>query len=126
MANGRTVTLHVSCPFCSKVSDLEVQEDNLYDYQNGAGILEAFPRMNQFERELIISGICFNCQEKTFNTPAPGHEAEWGEMITECGCCGAPIWEKDIPEGSPIICPCCGYPGDDADDERPLDTPDFR
>ena len=103
-----------SCPFCEKMSRLSYRPESLIAYRNGMNIIEAFPEMNKFERELLISGICFDCQEKTFNTPAPGHEAEWGEMITECGCCGSPIWEKDIKEGEPIVCPCCYYPGDEA------------
>lgn len=117
--------LEISCPFCKKMSKLEYDSAGLSAYNAGASIMEAFPEMNSFERELIISGMCFDCQERTFNTPAPGHEAEWGEKITECGCCGSPIWRKDIKEGQPVVCPCCGYPGVDTD-EDPLGTPDFK
>lgn len=104
-----------SCPFCNKTSRLSYRPEDLQAYRSGKNIREAFPKMNSFERELLISGICFDCQEQVFNTPAPGHEAQWGDRITECGCCGAPIWEKDITEGSSIVCPCCGYSGADAD-----------
>lgn len=79
----------------------------------GTPIGVAFKGLDNFSREVLISGVCNSCQEKTFNTPAPGNEAAFGKNIGECKCCGSPLWEKDVDEEGNVECPCCGCDQDD-------------
>lgn len=66
----------------------------LAQYNAGENIMRAFGDKNPFERELIMTGMCFECQENVFSRPAPGNEEKWGSYLGECECCGAPIYEK--------------------------------
>lgn len=58
-----------------------------------------------FQREVFISGMCYDCQEKVFHRPAPGHEEAWGNPVAECTECGCPLYQKDVDEKK---CPQCG------------------
>lgn len=71
-------------------------------------VCEVFPNLDAWDRESLISGMCRDCQEKIFHRPAPGHEFAWGRQVAECGCCGTPLWEKDIGSDGHIVCPTCG------------------
>ena len=100
--------LEKKCPFCSATSGVEVDESAYANYMAGKNILHAFPKMSKFDRELIISGMCYECQEKTFHTPMPGNEEKWGEMLGSCECCDAPIYSKMDDKGGYYECGCCG------------------
>lgn len=99
------------CPFCGKKTEVEVKEKEISAYNRGANILRAFPNMSKFDREVIISGMCYDCQEKTFHTPTPEHEAEWGESLMDCDCCGTPIYSiKDKTDDGGYVCHSCRLP----------------
>lgn len=87
-------TINAQCPGCGKISAVDVDDMQYLAYQNGARIEDAFPLMNPFSREVLLSGYCFSCQENIFNRPAPGNEAAWGKYIGECDCCGSPLYEN--------------------------------
>ncbi len=54
------------CPFCGKIQDIEVDILGLLAWEDGACVQKAFPNLSDSEREVIISGICFDCQEPIF------------------------------------------------------------
>lgn len=60
------ITLEIKCPFCSGVSFVDVLEEDFEKYQTGELVQNCFPYLEASERELIISGICFECQNKIF------------------------------------------------------------
>lgn len=95
---------------CGKTSTIEVNEIKYNAWQAGLKIQDVFPELHPFERELLISGMCFDCQEKMYNRPAPGHEEMWGRKLGQCTCCDRPVFEKkDIPnEEGLYCCPQCG------------------
>ena len=75
----RMETLHVSdtkpaiirfirqCPLCSKtVYTKPTQYVNYLRWQNGDYLVDAFPEFNSDEREMLMSGMCNDCWEKTF------------------------------------------------------------
>lgn len=97
------VTVSHTCPSCGKEFSVEVDAAGLSKYLGGAKIQEALPEENSFVREFIVSQLCFDCQEKVFHQPAPGHEEEWGSPLSECVDCGTPLYLRD--KG---ICPSCG------------------
>ena len=96
------------CPFCGKVSTHSYDKDAYERYMSGeCSIQEVFYNEHPMDRELLLTGMCHDCCEKTFGTPAPEHEAEWGKCVGECDCCGRPVYEKDAKEGT-FRCKSCG------------------
>lgn len=98
------------CPFCGEISTLYVKDSQYNNYMRGMNIMQAFDDVDAFGRELIISGVCFNCQEKVFNKPLKFHEKEWGKFLGECVCCGCSIYEnhnKSKRIDTQYECPSC-------------------
>ena len=60
------ITLEIKCPFCGEISFVDVLKEDLSKYQKGELIQNCFPYLDASEREVLISGICFECQEKIF------------------------------------------------------------
>lgn len=54
------------CPFCGKDSEIKVEMDDFFAWQDGVSTQNAFPYLSADEREQLISGICPNCWEKMF------------------------------------------------------------
>lgn len=104
------MTVEIICPFCGNVTKLDVDKDAYAAYRMsglfGGSVQNAFPDLNDFERETLISRMCFDCQEKTFNRPQPGHEEAFGKRVGECEVCGCPIYEKDKVDDK-YKCPQC-------------------
>lgn len=60
-----TVTCH--CPLCGKVSFVTCDEDAYDRYvTTSTPIQEIFPDMDLHTRELLISGMCLDCQASFF------------------------------------------------------------
>lgn len=102
----KTYEYEFQCPSCGEVETLSIEvTDHLADLiDSGEMELKEATKPGTFEREVFISGLCFNCQEKVFNRPAPEHEDEWGDLIGECGNCGCSLYRKDMDAGE---CPSC-------------------
>lgn len=96
------------CPFCRNETKLRVDQVKLDMFNQGVNIMHLFVSESPFFRETLLTGMCSDCQEKTFNRPAPGHEADWGEEIGECETCGAPLWSirNRLADGT-IQCTSC-------------------
>lgn len=60
------INLIVTCPFCGKESVVSVFEDDYYAWLRNGLVQDVFPYLSADERELLISGICPECWEKTF------------------------------------------------------------
>lgn len=103
------IKYHSKCSSCGKdfEADLEVSEADNESIESGSMTLKDAMKPGTFQKELFISGMCYDCQEKVFNRPAPGHEKEWGSLIGECEECGSPLYERDVKNGR---CPSCRYP----------------
>ena len=63
---GYVVTITGFCPFCNKKWDIAVSALDFAAWQEGELIQNAFPYLSAGERELLISGICTDCQKKIF------------------------------------------------------------
>lgn len=94
---------------CGKVTTVDVNKDGYGKYMSGTSIQDAFPELNAFERECVMTGMCFDCQSRLFNKPKPGED--WGPVIGECECCSSPLYSKDCKEGNHYVCPSCGDEG---------------
>lgn len=64
--NYREVEVMTCCPFCGHAHGVFVNELDYWDWQDGALAQDAFPYLSADDRELLISGICPTCWEKTF------------------------------------------------------------
>lgn len=60
------VTITGVCPFCGKEWSIAVSALDVAAWQEGALVQNAFPYLSAEERELLISGICADCQKKVF------------------------------------------------------------
>ena len=64
--NNKEVTILTVCPFCGHANEVAVNEADYWDWQDGELVQNAFPYLSADEREMLISGICPTCWEKTF------------------------------------------------------------
>jgi len=62
----KNVGIKKTCPLCGKTTHIVVNGDDYEKWQNGMLIQRAFPYMSADEREVLITGICYNCQTKVF------------------------------------------------------------
>lgn len=54
------------CPFCGHVSEIWVDDEVFKRMEDGELIQNILPDLPASEREVLISGICINCQEEIF------------------------------------------------------------
>ena len=60
-------TVICCCPMCGKTSEVACDDDKYYTYvTTSTPIQEIFPDMDLHTRELLISGMCLDCQESFF------------------------------------------------------------
>ena len=60
-------TVICCCPMCGKTSEVACDADKYYTYvTTSTPIQEIFPDMDLHTRELLISGMCLDCQESFF------------------------------------------------------------
>ena len=59
--------IEIECIFCDKVSNLLVRSDDMRKWENGMYIQDAFPYLDDVERELLLTGICGDCFDDTFS-----------------------------------------------------------
>ena len=64
--NFKEVGIITRCPFCGHAHEVEVNEMDYWDWQDGELAQNAFPYLSADEREMLISGICPDCWERTF------------------------------------------------------------
>lgn len=66
MAKIDWVVLNVTCPFCAGCSEVLVSAESLEAFRKGALIQDAFRNSPPGALELILTGICVECQEGVF------------------------------------------------------------
>lgn len=83
--NNREVCLVTVCPFCGHVNEIEVNEMDYWYWDDGISVQEAFPYLSPEEREMLISGICPTCWEKTFADEPEEELEDYEEDTCEMG-----------------------------------------
>ena len=71
------------CPFCGKMTEVEVIEKDFKAWEKGSNIQSVMPYLSATTREVLISGICPKCQIYTFGIEPEGEEEE-KEDINAC------------------------------------------
>lgn len=104
----KTIDYQFICMSCGKehTIQIEVSEEQKNGIDAGVLSLKEVCKPGTFQREVFISGMCYDCQEKIFNRPAPGHEEEWGEVVGECPVCGCPTYQRDVDKDKCPQCKC--------------------
>lgn len=58
----------ITCPFCGKESVINMTFEEYMQYDMGKlTIQEIFPGMEASDREILISGMCKECQKEIFS-----------------------------------------------------------
>lgn len=60
------VNLIKECPFCGTVTAIKVEAGAYRKYAEGELAQRAFPELTPAEREVVITGMCIDCQHKIF------------------------------------------------------------
>ena len=89
--NYKEVCIVTRCPFCGHANEVEVNEADYWDWQDGELAQNAFPYLSAEEREMLISGICPDCWNKTFGEEED--EERYGELELANG--GWECWEDE-------------------------------
>ena len=58
------------CTMCENEHVITVDAPELFRYNRGAHMQDAFPHLTPDERELLISGICGSCYDNLFGDPS--------------------------------------------------------
>ena len=94
--NRKEVTIVTECPICHHANEVMVNEEDYFDWTfDGALVQDAFPYLTADEREMLVSGICPTCWEKTFGNFDEYEEdpEDWEDGVDEfgynpyIGCC---------------------------------------
>ena len=64
--NYKEICVVKYCPFCGKGQEVEVNEQDYWDWEDGTLAQDAFPYLDPEEREVLISGICPTCWDSMF------------------------------------------------------------
>ena len=78
-----SVKVSVTCPFCGKENFLTLSAKDFNAWQEGELVQNAFPYLDANERELLVSGICSECWEKTFGEDDEDDSPEWHDTCDE-------------------------------------------
>ena len=86
------------CPMCGKISSVTCDRDAWRTWESGGCLIqEAFPDMDIHTREILISGMCLECQESFFVEDDDDCDGEC-DVCTDYDCPGnasifAPLYD---------------------------------
>lgn len=83
--NRKEYTIITLCPICGCVNEIPVNEDDYWDWQDGALVQDAFPYLTIEEREMLISGICPDCWKDLFPEDDEEEDFDWEDDVDETG-----------------------------------------
>ena len=78
--------IEVCCPLCGHVSVVKVNAPDYIDWQNGNLAQSCFSYLTPSEREILISGLCSECQDDVFGSDENEDEDyEPADIDDDCG-----------------------------------------
>ena len=79
------VEVVVVCPFCHKATTIQVVEEDYLAWKfDGVLIQNAMPYLPANVREMLISGLCDDCQVEMFSPPED-EDFEPDDIDDDCG-----------------------------------------
>lgn len=61
----------IACPECKGTAEITVKGSDLFQYNQGAFIQNAFPYLSTADRERLMSGYCGPCFDSVFAKEEP-------------------------------------------------------
>lgn len=55
-----------TCPLCNEDNEVLIEREDLQKWDDGALVQDAFPYLSSGERELLVTGVCTPCWERSF------------------------------------------------------------
>lgn len=80
----KKVIIETRCPFCGHITKIAVFKADFEKYTNGELVQNCFPYLNASEREILISGLCFKCQDEIFDSDED-EDYESADIDNDCG-----------------------------------------
>ena len=65
--NYKEVCIITQCPLCGRANEIEVNENDYFNWNDGVSTQVTFPYLSKYEREMLISGTCPTCWDRMFN-----------------------------------------------------------
>jgi len=83
----KKIAIEVRCPFCGHISVLGVNEEDYLAWDSGELAQNCFPYLDPSEREILISGLCFKCQDDVFgfDDEEDDEDYELADIDDDCG-----------------------------------------
>ena len=83
----KKITIEVCCPFCGYVSAVCVNAMDYADWKRGGLVQNCFPYLAPFEREILISGLCPECQDDVFGSDEEEEDEDYepADIDDDCG-----------------------------------------
>jgi len=64
--NRKETSISVVCPICKEEHFIFANVEDIWAWEDGELVQNAFPYLSADEREMLISGICPECWDKLF------------------------------------------------------------
>ena len=78
--------VEVRCPFCGKTGLVEVDVKQYEAWQSGTLIQNAMPALSATQREMLITGMCEDCQNSIFGGESDDSwDDEPADIDDDCG-----------------------------------------
>lgn len=58
------VEVETICPICHAITIIVVEESDYLDWKDGKNTYECFPYLSDYEREMLITGVCPVCWDE--------------------------------------------------------------
>ena len=62
----KSVIWEAKCPFCKSKSEVVIPIKGYNKWVGGVAVQNAFPELSADDRELLITGMCRDCNKKIF------------------------------------------------------------
>ena len=82
----KKIAIEVRCPFCGHVSILGVNEEDYLAWGSGKLAQDYFPYLDDSEREILISGLCFKCQDDVFGSDDEEDDEDYEPVDIDDDC----------------------------------------
>lgn len=64
MENQKLLPFSNYCPMCDAITTVYAKPEDVWRWEDGELIQNAMPYLKPCEREVFISGLCYECQKK--------------------------------------------------------------
>ena len=83
----KKIAIENYCPFCGATSRVIVFDADCNRWIDGELVQNCFPYLDASEREILISGLCFKCQDDVFGSDDEEDDEDYepADIDDDCG-----------------------------------------